>query len=104
MTFVGAIATIIAIFILCEVAPFGKYSLLTIDFFHQYGPMMGELFDRVKNLDQFIYSFNMGMGLPFFKNYFNYMSSLFNIILFLGKRTDLLTSYSLILSFLILRV
>ena len=97
MTFVGAIATIIAIFILCEVAPFGKHSLLTIDFFHQYGPMMGELFDRVKNLDQFIYSFNMGMGLPFFKNYFNYMSSLFNIILFLGKRTDLLTSYSFII-------
>ena len=97
MTFVGAIATIITIFILCEVAPFGKHSLLTIDFFHQYGPMMGELFDRVKNLDQFIYSFNMGMGLPFFKNYFNYMSSLFNIILFLGKRTDLLTSYSFII-------
>ena len=97
MTFVGAIATIIAIFILCEVAPFGKHSLLTIDFFHQYGPMMGELFDRVKNFDQFIYSFNMGMGLPFFKNYFNYMSSLFNIILFLGERTDLLTSYSFII-------
>lgn len=97
MTFVGAIATIIAIFIFCEVAPFGKHSLLTIDFFHQYGPMMGELFDRVKNFDQFIYSFNMGMGLPFFKNYYNYMSSLFNIILFLGKRTDLLTSYSFII-------
>lgn len=97
MTFIGAIATIITIFILCEVSPFGRHSLLTIDFFHQYGPMMGELFDRVKNFDQLIYSFNMGMGLPFFKNYFNYMSSLFNIILFLGKRTDLLTSYSFII-------
>lgn len=85
------------IFVLQDVSPFGEHSLLTIDFYHQYGPMMGELFDRIKNGSNLLYSFNMGMGLPFFRNFFNYMSSFFNIFLFLFKRSDLLTSYSIII-------
>ena len=94
LTLMCAITIIITLYILNEVAPFGKYSMLAVDFYHQYGPMMGELFDRVKNSSNFIYSFNMGMGLPFFRNYFNYMSSFFNIILFFVKRENLLASYS----------
>ena len=88
---------IIAIFILQGLAPFGDKSMLTIDFFHQYGPMLGELYDRVKNGSSLIYSFNMGMGLPFFRNFFNYLSSPFNILIFLFKRIHLLTSYSIII-------
>lgn len=97
LTLICAITVIITLYILNEVAPFGKYSMLAVDFYHQYGPMMGELFDRVKNSSNFIYSFNMGMGLPFFRNYFNYMSSFFNIILFFVKRENLLASYSVII-------
>lgn len=97
LTFVCALSVVVILYVLNEVAPFGKYSLLAVDFYHQYGPMMGELFDRVKNGGNFIYSFNMGMGLPFFRNYFNYMSSFFNIILFLVKRENLLASYSIII-------
>ena len=97
LTLMCAITVIITLYILNEVAPFGKYSMLAVDFYHQYGPMMGELFDRVKNSSNFIYSFNMGMGLPFFRNYFNYMSSFFNIILFFVKRENLLASYSVII-------
>ena len=85
------------IFYLQEVAPVGKHSLLTVDFFHQYGPMMGELWTRVKNGSSLIYSFNMGLGLPFLRNFFNYLSSPFNIILFLFAKKDLLTSYSIII-------
>ena len=97
LTLICAITVIITLYVLNEVAPFGKYSMLAVDFYHQYGPMMGELFDRVKSGSNFIYSFNMGMGLPFFRNYFNYMSSFFNIILFLVKRENLLASYSVII-------
>ena len=97
LTFICALSVIIILYVINEVAPFGKYSMLAVDFYHQYGPMMGEFFDRVKNSSNFIYSFNMGMGLPFFRNYFNYMSSFFNIILFLVKRENLLASYSVII-------
>lgn len=96
-TILCAILVISGVYCLQEVAPFGKKSLLTIDFFHQYGPMLGELVDRIRNGQNLIYSFYMGMGLPFFRNFFNYLSSPFNIILFLFNHSDLIMSYSVII-------
>lgn len=97
ITGICSIVIVIALYILNEVAPFGENSMLTVDFYHQYGPMLGELYDRVKNGYNLFYSFNMGMGLPFFRNFYNYMSSFFNIIIFLVKRDNLLASYSVII-------
>ena len=71
LTFLSALIIILCIFYLQKVAPFGNNSLLTIDFFHQYGPMLSELADRIKNGANLIYSFSMGMGLPLFRNFFN---------------------------------
>lgn len=88
---------VISIFIFNEIAPFGEKSLLDVDFFHQYGPMLSELFDRVISKDNLIYSFNTGFGIPFFRNFFNYLASPLNILIFLFQRKDLLMSYSLII-------
>src|SRR5574344_352407 len=96
-TILSALFIVILVYILQDVAPFGKNSLLTIDFFHQYGPMLGEFYDRIKNHLNLIYSFNMAMGLPFFRNYFNYLSSPFNLILFLFNHDNLVMSYSVII-------
>lgn len=92
-----SLVIIIATYILKEVIPFGKHSLLTIDFFHQYGPMLGELYRRIYNFDTLRFSFNMGLGMPFYRNYFNYLSSPFNILLLFFKHKDLLVSYSVII-------
>jgi uncharacterized membrane protein YfhO len=97
LTLICAMIVISTVYYLQDVAPFGSKSLLTIDFFHQYGPMLGELVDRIRNGQNLVYSFYMGMGLPFFRNFFNYLSSPFNIILFLFKHSDLLMSYSVII-------
>lgn len=88
---------IITVYILQDVAPFGRNSMLTVDFFHQYGPMLAELFDRIHSGESLIYSFNTGLGLPFFRNFFNYLSSPLNILIFLFKRKDLIMSYSFII-------
>ena len=87
------------IYYLQKVSPFGRNSLLTVDFFHQYGPMLAELYDRLHKSSNIIYSFNTGLGLPIFRNFFNYLSSPINIIMFLFKRKNLLTSYSIIIAF-----
>lgn len=97
-TLLCAASIIITVYILQKVAPFGRNSLLTIDFFHQYGPMLGELYDRIKDGSNLIYSFNMSMGLPFFRNFFNYLSSPFNMIMFLFKHDNLIMSYSIIIA------
>ena len=96
-TFILSTIIIIITYIINDVTPFGEKSLLCVDFFHQYGPMMGELHDRVLSGSNLIYSFSMGMGLPFFRNFLNYMSSPLNILLFIFPKTGLLDSYSLII-------
>lgn len=97
VTLICSLGVVIAIYVLQDVAPFGGNSLLTIDFFHQYGPMLAELRDRLLNGSNLIYSFRMGMGLPFFRNFFNYLSSPFNILLLIFKQKDILMSYSVII-------
>ena len=96
LAFASAFVVISILFYLQGVTPFGDKSLLTIDFFHQYGPMLGELFDRVKSHLGLLYSFNMSMGLPFYRNFFNYLSSPFNILMLLFSHSELLTSFSVI--------
>lgn len=95
--FILGISIISTIYILQKVAPFGRNSLLTIDFFHQYGPMLAELYDRIKKGANIIYSFNTGLGLPYFRNFFNYLSSPLNIIMFLFKRRNIIMSYSIVI-------
>ncbi len=97
ITFVLSTIIVGVIYHLQKVAPLGNNSLLTIDFYHQYGPMLSELRDRILNHSNLIYSFRMGMGLPFFRNFFNYLSSPFNILLLLFKHKDIVMSYAVII-------
>lgn len=98
ITFILSFLIIGVIYKLQKIAPLGNNSMLTVDFYHQYGPMLAELYDRIKNGGNLIYSFNTGLGLPFFRNFFNYLSSLFNIIILLFKRENIVMSYSIIIA------
>lgn len=98
ITFLLGIITIISIYINENLSPFGDNNMLTIDFYHQYGPFLAEFHDRVMSFDNLIYSFNAGLGIPFFRNFANYMSSPLNILVFFFQRSDLLTSYSVIIA------
>lgn len=97
ITFLIGLLIIGIIYKLQSVAPLGRNSMLTVDFFHQYGPMLAELYDRIHSGENLIYSFNTGLGIPFFRNFFNYLSSPLNIIMFLFKRENIIMSYSLII-------
>ncbi len=97
LSFIISCAIIGILYKLNNVTPFGTNSLLCVDFYHQYGPMLAELYDRIKSCDGLIYSFNMASGLPIFRNFLNYLSSPFNILMFLFPRNLLITSYSYII-------
>ncbi len=96
-TFLASLLTICTIFYIKKVAPFGDMSLLCTDFYHQYGPMLGELHDRVLHGQNLLYSFTMGLGLPLFRNFFNYLSSPFHLLLFLFRRENLVTLFSIVI-------
>jgi len=98
ITFLLGIIIIGIIYKLQDVAPFGKNSLLTVDFYHQYGPMLAELYDRIKDGESLLYSFNTGLGIAFFRNYFNYLSSPLNLLILLFKRENIIMSYSIIIA------
>ena len=70
ITFLVTLFAIGFIFNLNKVTPFGDKSLLCVDFFHQYGPMLGGLYNKVTKFENIIYSFNIGLGIPFFRNFF----------------------------------
>ncbi len=98
ITFIISMLAMITIYILKSVTPFGSGSLLTIDFYHQYGPMLGELYDRITGHLSLIYSFRMGLGLPIYRNFFNYLSSPLNLIMIFFKHKDLIASFSIIIA------
>lgn len=77
--------------------PFGDTSILRMDLYHQYGPLFGELYDRTTALESFQYSWQSGGGGNFLGNFFNYLSSPINFIIFLFKRETLINAISVII-------
>ena len=102
LTFMIIFIILLIVFIKKEIAPFGDNCLLAIDFYHQYGPMLGEMHNRVYNGRNILYTFQQGLGLPIFGNFFNYLSSPFNILIFLFPYKSLLTSFSFVIGFKII--
>lgn len=98
ITFALSSIVISTIFILQKIAPFGNNSMLDVDFYHQYGPLLNELYDRVKSGSSLLYSFNTGGGIPFYRNFLNYLSSPFNIFLFLFKKDNIVMAFSIIIA------
>lgn len=80
-----------------EVVPFGKYSLLCVDFYHQYGPMTYEYVHRLLGNGSIVYSFYQGLGLPIFRNFLNYLSSPVNLLLLFFNKSNHLTGLSLVI-------
>lgn len=98
ITFLVSLIVISVIYVFESIAPFGNNSMLDVDFYHQYGPLLNELYDRVKSGESLLYSFNTGGGIPFYRNLLNYLSSPFNIILFLFKKENIVMAFSLVIA------
>lgn len=97
ITFILSLFTILYVYTVNNVTPFGDKSLLCVDFYHQYGPMMYELVYRLTGGGGLIYSFFQGLGLPFFRNFMNYLSSPFNLILLLFTKPNILKGISFVI-------
>ena len=97
VTFILSFIIMCIIYTLQKIAPFGNNSMLDVDFFHQYGPLLNELRDRIVSGENLLYSFNTGGGIPFYRNFLNYLSSPFNIILLFFKKENIVMAYSVII-------
>ena len=66
-----------------DLIPYGDMTILRMDLYHQYGPLFGELYDRITSGESLIYSWNSGLGSTFLGNFYNYLSSPFSLIILL---------------------
>lgn len=86
------------IYIIYKVFPFGDYTVMRMDLYHQYGPLFAELYERVVNHQSFLYSWFSGGGSSFLGNYFNYLSSPLSALIFLFDKKDISFAISFIVS------
>ena len=78
----GASAFVMVIVYYCfNVIPFGDYTVLRMDLYHQYGPLFAELYDRITQGESLVYSWNSGLGSSFLGNFSNYLASPLAIIM-----------------------
>ncbi|MBQ2091852.1 MAG: YfhO family protein [Clostridia bacterium] len=70
-----------------DMVPFGDITILRMDMYHQYGPLLAELYDRVVHGQSLLYSWTSGGGGSFLGNYANYLASpLSYLILLFGHK------------------
>ncbi|MBO4382737.1 MAG: YfhO family protein, partial [Clostridia bacterium] len=88
LSFGGSLVVYLLICIAYRMIPFGDVTILRMDLYHQYGPLLAELYDRLTHGGSLIYSWQTGGGGNFLGNLFNYLSSPVSIlvILLLGHK------------------
>lgn len=84
-----AFVSLMFIYLVFTMFPFGDLTVMRMDLFHQYGPLFCELFDRVTHFKSFLYSWTSGGGSSFLGNYFNYLSSPVSAVILLFDRKDM---------------
>lgn len=80
LSFLVSLVICIVVELCYSMWPFGDISILRMDLYHQYGPLFGELYDRIVNGQSLQYSWQSGGGGIFLGNFFNYLSSPLSIL------------------------
>ncbi|MDO5014351.1 MAG: YfhO family protein [Clostridia bacterium] len=92
-----AFLTMTLILIAHKVSPFGERTILRMDLYHQYGPLFSELKNIYAGNGNFFYSFLSGGGSAFLGNYFNYLSSPFNLLVMFFPKIHISNAIALML-------
>lgn len=75
LAFIIPFITMLVIFAIRKIYPFGDRSFLHIDMYHQYFPFLVEFYHKIKNGESLLYSWNTGIGSNFVALYVYYLAS-----------------------------
>jgi len=70
--------TMLVLFVINKIYPFGDRSFLNIDMYHQYFPFLTEFFHKLRGGESVFYSWNAGIGSNFIALYAYYLASPIN--------------------------
>lgn len=80
--FLLPLITMLLIFILKGIYPFGQQSFLRTDLYHQYAPFLREFQAKLQSFSPMSYSFHLGLGVNFTALYAYYLASPLNLFIF----------------------
>ncbi len=83
----------LAVWIFNGIGPFDGNSMLLVDGIHQYTPFYSEYYDKIMNGGNLFYTWNVGMGGNFLSLFSYYLSSPFNLIIFLFDKDCLVGAF-----------
>ncbi len=83
LAFAASAFVMVVVYYCFNVIPFGDYTVLRMDLYHQYGPLFAELYDRITQGESLVYSWNAGLGSSFLGNFSNYLASPLAIVMLL---------------------
>lgn len=81
LSFILPIISMVLIFALKSIFPFGDRSFLRTDMYHQYAPFFSELQYKLKNFDSLFYTWDVGLGTNFLTIISYYLSCPLNLLL-----------------------
>jgi len=90
LAFFCSAGIMLLVYFVYQLIPFGDITILRMDLYHQYGPLYGELYDRLVNFQSLLYSWTTGMGGGFLGNYLNYLSGPLSFLVVLFGRSRVL--------------
>jgi Predicted membrane protein len=76
-------------YIIFEIYPFGKRSLLIIDLYHQYAPFLSDFQDKLKSFSSMLYSWAGGLGTSYLPLFAYYVASPLNLLTVLFPKEHL---------------
>lgn len=83
IAFFTAIVVSLVFWVVYGINPIGSMSVMRMDMYHQYGPLLSEYFDRLTGGGSLVYSWQSGGGGNFLGNLFNYCSSPLSFLILL---------------------
>ena len=87
LAFFLPLLTMLMIFIIKGIFPFGKESFLRTDLYHQYAPFLREFQAKLQSFSSLSYSFNLGLGVNFSSLLSYYLASPLNFFVIFFPKT-----------------
>ncbi|MBR5773224.1 MAG: YfhO family protein, partial [Clostridia bacterium] len=86
LTFAAATVIMLIVYFVYRLVPFGNITIMRMDLYHQYAPLLSELYERLSEGKSLLYSWYSGLGGGFLGNFSNYLGSPFKlVILYFGQ-------------------
>ena len=85
------------VMLISQYEPFGKYSILYSDMYHQYFPFFVAFRDALRSGESLLHSWNVGLGMDYLGLYAYYLASPLNILSILVPEGWLLEFFSLLM-------